>query len=361
MSTYTNLSRRDFLKISALGLSSLAMRPWRSWLNLGDFPTGERLGRVCEPKVELKMRPDYDSQTTGVLYEDAVVPWLREVVGYWPLRNNQRWVETPQGYLWSPQVQPVGNHPNQPVETLPIGGDSPGMWVEVTVPWVNAILENSEPQSQWIEIQRNHKNLPLRFYYSQILWVDQIKTGSDGNIWYRINERYGNPGDIYLARAEAFRPITPEEVTPISPEVENKRVEIDINYSRQYLSCYEGETEVYFCRVSTGKAQNSTPTSYYGFPIWRKLYSLHMAGGTVAGGWDLPGIGWSTFFHGTGVAIHSTFWHNNYGEPSSHGCVNVSPEDAKWIFRWTHPAVPFETGDVTISGDGSTKVMVKEW
>lgn len=363
MANSYNVSRRDFLKLSALGLGSLALRPWMKTFPLDDFPSSQRLGRVCVGKVELKIRPDYDSQTASVLYEDAVVPWLREVVGYWPGRNNQRWVETPDGYIWSPNLQPVVNQLNQPVKALPLGGANPGMWVEVTVPWVNAILENAEPQSPWLQHQVE-KNLSIRFYFSQILWIDDIKTGSDGNIWYRINERYGNPGDIFWARAEAFRVITPEEVAPITPEVEDKHIEVDINYSRQYLSCYEGNTEVYFCRVSTGRGKNSTPLSAYGSPgyqIWRKLHSLHMAGGTNQAGWDLSGIGWTSLFVGDGVAIHSTFWHNNFGEPSSHGCVNASPEDAKWIFRWTHPAVPFETGDITISGKDSTRVIVKEW
>jgi len=196
------------------------------------------------------------------------------VVGSWPGRNNQRWVETPQGYIWAPYLQPVANQLNNPVNALTINGDSPGMWVEVTVPWVNATLENSDPQSPWLRHQLE-KNLPIRFYYSQILWVDQIQTGADGYIWYRVNERYGNPGDRFWARAEAFRIITPEEVAPITPEVEDKHIEVDVNYSRQFLSCYEGNTEVYFCRVSTGRGQNSTPVSAYaspGYPIWRKLF-----------------------------------------------------------------------------------------
>jgi lipoprotein-anchoring transpeptidase ErfK/SrfK len=85
-----------------------------------------------------------------------------------------------------------------------------------------------------------------------------------------------------------------------------------------------------------------------------------MAGGTNADGWDLHGIGWTELFVGEGVAIHSTFWHNNFGEPMSHGCVNASPEDAKWVYRWTLPSVPFDTGDRTIVGDGSTRVTVVE-
>ena len=97
------------------------------------------------------------------------------------------------------------------------------------------------------------------------------------------------------------------------------------------------------------------------FPIWRKLVSVHMTGGTTGGGYDLCGIGWTTLFSSNGVAIHSTFWHNSYGIPKSHGCVNAQPEDARWVWRWTNPGVPYEAGDVTISGTGgSTKVHVIE-
>jgi lipoprotein-anchoring transpeptidase ErfK/SrfK len=87
-----------------------------------------------------------------------------------------------------------------------------------------------------------------------------------------------------------------------------------------------------------------------------------MSGGTNAEGWDLPGIGWTSLFHGEGVSIHATYWHNNFGEPMSHGCVNCSPQDAKWIFRWTQPIVPFDSGDndVTVTGNPSSRITVVE-
>jgi lipoprotein-anchoring transpeptidase ErfK/SrfK len=87
---------------------------------------------------------------------------------------------------------------------------------------------------------------------------------------------------------------------------------------------------------------------------------VHMTGGTTGGGYDLPGIGWTTLFSSNGVAVHSTFWHNSFGVPRSHGCVNARPDDAKWVFRWTRPEVQYDPGDVTISGMGSTKVHVVE-
>ena len=357
------LSRRDFLKLSAAGFGGMVLKPWRRIFQLADFPQADKLGRVADGRIDIKAQPDYDSQTVGVLYEDAVVPWLREVAGRWPWRNNQRWVETPDGFVWCPYLQPVKNEPAQPVDSLPQMGGQQGLWVEVSIPYVDALLANAPPRSAWWRF-RQENGQPFRFYYSQVLWVDQMKVEDDGSVWYRINERYGNPGDIFWCPAQAFRPITPEEVSPISSDVEDKRIEVDINWGKQTLSCYEGNTEVYFARISSGKAEGATPLSPAfspGFMIWRKLYSLHMGGNTASGSWDVPAVGWTSLFHGDGVAIHSTYWHNNFGEPMSHGCVNTRPEDAKWIFRWSQPSVPFEAGDLTIVGEGSTRIIVTEW
>ena len=56
------------------------------------------------------------------------------------------------------------------------------------------------------------------------------------------------------------------------------------------------------------------------------------------GSYTLPGVPWTSFFiFETGVAFHGTFWHNNFGIPMSHGCINMRNEDAKWLFRWVTP------------------------
>lgn len=355
------ISRKGFLQASALAAGA-AFMPNGAEALLTDFPSSERLGRIAVGMVDIKAKPDYFDETiVGRYYEDAVIPWYREVIGPWPWRNVQRWVETEEGFVWGPYVQPVKNEPNQPIEAIPEGAE--GMWVEVTVPWVNATLENPEPFAYWWYLRVDNKT-PLRFYYSQVLWVDRIKEDYDGTILYRINERYGNPGDLLWAPGEAFRPISEDEVAPISPNVENKQIVVDVALNRQTLSCFEDGREVYFCRISSGKAPYTTELSPYGTEghhIWRKLYSLQMAGGSYDFGWTIPGVGWTSLFIPGGVAIHSTFWHNNYGEPSSHGCINVSPEDAKWIFRWTNPIVPYPKGDIEVQGKIGTPVKVIEY
>ncbi|MFM8320667.1 MAG: L,D-transpeptidase [Chloroflexota bacterium] len=377
------LSRRQFLKLAGLGLGGLALPAFGPaaptarrvsaaageayWLP--DFPAGDRLARVAVGMVDVKQRPDPDSATVGVLYEDAVLPWIHETSGVKPayIFNSQRWVETPQGYIYQPYLQPVYNRPNQPVEELPPSGRGPGMWVEVTVPYAEAVLDAAAPSSNsWVEAKLD-QGLPLRVYYSQTFWIDQVKKTESGRVLYRINPNFYGGVDLLWVDAAAFRPITASELAPINPDAVDKRIEVDVTH--QTLACYEGQQEVYFCRVSTGAKYDmygnlvdhwSTPVGKH--RVTRKYISLQMAGGTTGAGYDLPGIAWTCIFATGGVAIHSTFWHDNYGTPVSHGCVNCTPEDSKWIFRWTSPEVIYDPGmlDVTVSGQDSTGVQVYE-
>lgn len=361
-----SISRRSFLRLAALGLGSLAFRPYGRLFHLQPFPEYDRLGRAVG-RVELKASPSSDAQTVGMLEEDTVVPWLREVTGSHPFRYRQRFVETSQGYAWASNLQPVRNLPQEPVLTLPETSLGPGMWTEVSVPWADIVLERG-PVSPGFKA-RVEAGMPLRLYYSQILWVDQVKKDEQGQVWYRVNERFGY-GDLFWVVAEALRPLTEEEVSPLSPGVEDKRVVVNVEEKYQTMSCYEGNSEVYFCRIAGGRRANKAgqPTEHSATPtgthnIWRKQISTHMSGGSTGAGYDLPGIGWTVLFTGNGVAIHSTFWHNNFGgELMSHGCVNATPEDAKWVFRWTNPPVYYDPGDL-YSKDSDippTKVTVLE-
>jgi lipoprotein-anchoring transpeptidase ErfK/SrfK len=363
-----HFTRRDFLKLGAASMAGLGLRPLNGLYNLPVFPEYERLGRVTQGFLEVKSRPDPDSETVRILYEDTVVPWLGEVIGdktTWSY-SNQRWVETLDGYLYSPHLQPVKNIPNQAVEELKPSSLGPGMWMEVTVPFVDAVPINDPYPNFWVDVKLQ-AGQPLRLYYSQIFWVDRIRKDDNGRIFYRVNPNYYGGFDMLWAAAEAFRPISQEEIAPINPDVENKRVVVDVNH--QILSCYEGNAEVYFCRVSTGAKFTAygIQVDHWTTPlgrhiVTRKYISLQMTGSITGAGWDLPGIGWATVFATGGVAVHSTFWHNNFGDLVSRGCVNVLPKDAKWIFRWVQPQVAYDPGmyDYTVSGGETTRVEVIE-
>ncbi|NDJ36861.1 MAG: L,D-transpeptidase, partial [Chloroflexi bacterium] len=73
---------------------------------------------------------------------------------------------------------------------------------------------------------------------------------------------------------------------------------------------------------------------------------------------DLPGVPFNVFFTTFGHAIHGTFWHGDYGRPRSHGCLNVTPEDARWLFRWLEPVSPYLSEFSGSSADPGTPVIV---
>ncbi|MGD0877848.1 MAG: L,D-transpeptidase [Anaerolineales bacterium] len=369
-----NLSRREFLKLTGLGMGALALSPLNNRMNmpatapaltLADFPKANLLGRNCTTDTSLEWggtipimtQPDVSSKKVRDAHADEVLAWQREVSAENINLNNpnQRWVETPEGYIWSPYLQPCKNLPNTPLTVLPSGAK--GFWAEVTVPYVDLILDNPAPVSGWM---RDHVayNRPARLYYSQVMWMDQIRTSDSGAIQYHVNERYGNPGDLFWADGAAFRPLTQDDVSPINPDVDpaTKKVVVNLNY--QTLSCMEGDNEVYFCRVSTGMQGDSTPLGEHS--VFWKLISVRMTATATGASYDLPGMSWTTFFAQNGVAIHAATSHNDFGAVRSHGCVNCRPEDAKWFFRWSQPNVPLEPGQVTWQNwqTGSTHVFV---
>jgi lipoprotein-anchoring transpeptidase ErfK/SrfK len=366
MNLERGLSRKNFLKLAGYGLGGVVFYPILPKYSPTDFPDYDQLGRVCVGKVEIKKHPDETSDSVGVLYEDAVVPWLKEVVGPKPYYINQRWVETPDGYIYSPYLQPVRNLPNQPVQELDQTDIGTGLWMEITVPYADVTLENEPSSNSWVKAKME-QGQPVRLYYQQVFWVDRIKKDEDGQISYRVNPNFYGGVDMLWVKAEAMRPITNEEIQPINPDVEGKRIVVDV--IQQSLSCFEKDVEVYYCRVSTGAKFDmygnvvdkwSTPVGKH--RVSRKYITLQMSGGTTGAGYDLPGIAWTSIFAIGGVAIHSTYWHNDYGVPRSHGCVNLTPEDAKWVFLWTQPTVSYQTGivDVSVTGEESTPVEVVE-
>ena len=368
---YKNISRRDFLKLTGAGLGALAFNPLRIYdlddlarpKRLPDFPQSEIIGRVLENDIDLRNRPTNDpnlNSSIGKLPADTLVEWGRVVVGNVIFGlNNQKYVETPQGFIYSSVVQPTRNIPNTPAAELPVG--QPGFWAEVTVPYVNLAHEGAVA-SPWLQDHIAY-NFPPRLYYGQVVWIDQVRT-SNGFVEYRWNEGaeghgygYGAYNEFYWADGAAFKILTDADVAPIRPDVDpnDKRIEADLD--AQTLSCFEGASEVYFCRISsglkydpaTGQVSDKLATPVGNLLTHWKIYSLNMTAGSFQSGYSTPAVPWSTMISGDGIAIHGAFWHNAFGEKRSHGCINVSPEDAKWIFRWTTPYVSLSQSEMRLS------------
>ncbi len=102
---------------------------------------------------------------------------------------------------------------------------------------------------------------------------------------------------------------------------------IDVDLSKQRLTAYVGSTAVFTTLISGGLPR--TPTVVGRFRIYAKYASTRMAGP----GYDLPNVPYTMYFY-KGYAIHGTYWHNNFGRPMSHGCVNMRTQDAAWLYNW---------------------------
>jgi lipoprotein-anchoring transpeptidase ErfK/SrfK len=102
---------------------------------------------------------------------------------------------------------------------------------------------------------------------------------------------------------------------------------IDVNLSTQTLVAYVGQEAVFRTQVSTGTWR--TPTVVGTFRVYVKLESTRMQGP----GYDLPNVPYVMYFY-QGYGLHGTYWHSNFGTPMSHGCVNLSVDDARWLYNW---------------------------
>lgn len=364
-------SRRDFLKISAAGVGALLLPKLQfASASLPEFPTGERLGRLFAT-YDVMVKPDVDSSVVKTYYQDNVINLHREVVGTSDSRfyRSKTWYETDEGFIYAPDVQPVKNLPNQPLTELPSYGDTPGFWAEVTVPYVDLQLDGDAPKSPLlIDLMRPPNPQTPRFYFSQVLWVDGIRTSDTGSVEYHVLEKHGSYGDKFWADARAFMPLKPEDLASIGPDVPDKKIVVDVTH--QTLTAFEGSREILYATVSTGAKFNSdgkvveawaTPVGDY-HVVNRKYVSLHMAGGnTAASGYEDFAVSYTSIFASGGVSFHSTYWHNAWGSPMSHGCVNMKPEEAKFIYRWTQPGTPYFEGKFEQDGYAGTHVQVVEY
>ncbi len=253
--------------------------------------------------------------------------------------------------MHSAYLQRVKVQLNPVITDIPIKS---GQLAEVTVPFTQTM--------RYVPYKKAWEPL-YRLYYGSTHWVKGVDPGPDGVPWYRLHDELTEVE--YHTPAENLRFVQPEEFAPISPEVSpwDKRIEVSI--ARQTLAAYEKDKVVFQTNVSTGipdpgnqpgTIPTDTPTGE--FRVYSKMPSKHMGDGNLTAdlnAYELPGVPWTTFFARNGVAFHGTYWHNNFGTPMSHGCVNMRTEEARWIFRWTTPAVTPETWEKTGYG---TRVIV---
>jgi lipoprotein-anchoring transpeptidase ErfK/SrfK len=344
--TLSSISRREFLKLSSAGLLALLA----ARLDTGIYAHADRtnndilnLGRITANKVDMFQSPKLDSKLVRTLWKDLVLPITGVEFSNGKPGENRVWYRLDdKGYVHSRSVQPVKIEVNDPQRDIP----AKGILAEVTVPYTDAVWN-----------QKYKKMVAYRLYYSTTHWITDLVEDEEGNPWYEILEDfyqykiYANPAHL--------RPIPPEEVTPLSPDIPPADKRIEVRLRDQIVIAYEGSAPVQMMRCSSGTAYTNgylTPTGQ--FTTHYKRPSRHMVNSRLASAYsfDLPGVPWICYMTEEGVAFHGTYWHNDFGQPRSHGCINLLPENAKWLYRWTTPHVPYE--EQYIDQRGGTRVDI---
>ncbi len=329
------ISRRDFLKIGGLALGSLAFTSFLPGIT--EFEDIEMV-RVANLTESVYLEPSAKSQIVATWHRDDLVHVYAQVQTQTPHTSyvNPSWYRVWGGYMNQARLQKVKVTYNSPLQSIP----DTKLIGEVTVPFAQAYTYD-----KW-----NGWKTTYRLYFGTVHWLKGVEAGPDGQPWYQIIDEADS--SIYYVPAVQVRPIPPEELTPISPDVPFEKKNIKVDLKTQTLTCTENGQVVLQTPVSTGWAglsidePTTTPTGTYN--IQDKMPSKHMGNANLAAGVDdyvLPGVPWVGFFTTQGHAFHGTYWHDNFGVPMSHGCVNMRTEDAKWLFRWTRPSASFDQID----------------
>ncbi|WP_233613563.1 MULTISPECIES: L,D-transpeptidase family protein [Corallococcus] len=112
---------------------------------------------------------------------------------------------------------------------------------------------------------------------------------------------------------------------------------LDVDLEAQTLIAYEGDRPVYATLISSGNPGTDTPEGL--FRIWVKFAEADMTGSMGKASYRVATVPWTMFFEGD-FALHTAYWHDRFGEPVSHGCINLAPKDARALYGWTTPEVP---------------------
>jgi hypothetical protein len=332
-------SRREFLKLSGAALLSLFV----SELRLGNVRASSAglQGRVVYRSLVVRDAPAFSGRQVSSVKLDNVLDITDQVFAGVDGDYNRVWYRLGNdAWVYSGGVQPVDTILNKVVSEIP----ESGILGEITVPFADSV---------WA-VNRSPSPGP-RLYYGTTHWITALVIDDrDGSPWYKAYDNLFN--SHYFTRPEWVHVFPPQEISPLSPGVPDQEKHIEIVLDRQFLLAFEWGVPVYAARVATGQKNFESPTGW--FHTFHKRPTYHMTGGADEFSmFDLPGVPWDSYITAGGVAIHGTYWHNDFGHPHSHGCINLAPLDAKWIFRWTLPSVP--AGDRLVLEPGvGTRVLI---
>ncbi len=333
------ITRREFMKLASAGTLAYALKDLRVGRALA--ASAPKQGRITWSGIPLYDAPTFNGNKILAFRADEVLE-ITSVDENGEAGNpfNSAWYQVNgEGYTYSGWIQPVETNYQKPKFDIPASGQVG----EITVPFS---ITRKDPYV--------YAKTGYRIYYGTTHWVTRVVvTRDEKSIWYEIYDSLLKK--YFYVPSHDMRLIPSDELTLLSPEVPDEQKKIVVDLSTQLVTAFEGEKLVFSERCSSGVKGTDTPKGE--FRTYHKGPSVHMTNEgdaleeeTV---YSLPGVPWCSFFTGAGNAFHGTYWHNDYGRPRSHGCVNLPTDAARFIYRWTTPNVPADTQYLHRPGEGT--------
>ena len=344
-----NITRRNFLKFSMqapLGIMLFVKKPFRSTPASFIDPSSPLVGRVLHDNAVIYDQPSFSASVKYHLRMNNLLPISNELIGDAINEHSKIWYEvTDYGFMPANSVQLVRQQLNSIRDQVNNGGELGTITVAFTKAWKGSPSNTDSEEYQL-------------FFYGSNHWIKGVFVDEKGDTYYKIVE--DRWGDIYYVTAQHVAIYAEEELLPLASEIPLVEKHIEVNIHDQIVIAYENGKPVFLSPAATGILDDgidlSTPPGEY--EVNYKRPSRHMVHSDKIGINDseLYGVPWVTYFTDTGIAFHGTYWHNDFGVPRSHGCVNLPIPAAKWIYLWTDPIVP-PRQDTFVSNYG-TRVIV---
>lgn len=352
-------SRRDFLRAASVTAAGWTLAPHMN----GSISDPERA--FIQPQPATKHKLGRVTVTTPVretvglnqpvaewLAPETIIPLFEDVRGEGNNPNNDLWYRVENGFVYSITIQPL-----EPYHLPPIRSEAGewGFWAEIVVPYTYARYQPNGALADGEAV----------YHYASVHHVVEVDQDDAGNVWYKLFDEAPKelPDSGWTVNpwvvARHMRPLELSDFEPITVKGGNPDKRIEVDLTQQTLSAFENDQLVYSTLCSTGGDGFSTPKGDHHVVL--KQPARHMYGDENLADpnfFDLPGVPWTTFFTTLGHAIHGTYWHADYGRVRSHGCVNVTPEAARWFYLWSTPVAPYESDFVPGNSSDGTPVIV---
>ena len=281
------------------------------------------LGRITRTSIPFFSEPNNKSEQLGKFNRDEILQLKESIYSAFEPKNNRRWYRIEEGFVHSAYIQRINNIK---INSEKLEIPEQGILGKITVPFTQSWRINKN--RQWKKV--------YRLYYDSIHWITGFQENPEGELMIQLTDEWLRKH--YFISPKHIQGLKYTDLDPISPEVPPEDKRILVSLKTQTVTAIEGYEAVFSSKISTGMRYMDTPTGT--FKINRKYPSKHMGNGAFTNNifaYELPGVPWVSFFSDSGIAFHGTYWHDNFGNPMSRGCVNMSCEDANWLFRWSTP------------------------